>query len=255
VGWPSSDEYRGARFYDVSMAGASFREVDFTGARMRGVALCHVDIDAYIDDLVINGVDVVPLVQAELDRRHPERVLMRSPEPEDLRQAWAAIAADWAATTERIAALPEQAQNRRVDDEWSAVETLRHLIFATDAWYGRAIAGDRSPYHPIGLATTGMDEQDEMGLDLDAAPTLGAVLEVRRSRQDMVGSFLATATTASLQAAAPQVDAPGWPPPNPGRTVVQCLHVILDEEWAHRRFCARDLDVLERAGGAPPVDS
>jgi hypothetical protein len=237
------------------MVGATFREVDLTGVTMRGVALCHVDIDGYIDDVVINGVDVVPLVEAELGRRHPERLLMRSQDPADLSQAWTAITEQWQETTERIAALPEELQHRRVDDEYSAVETLRHLIFATDAWYGRAIAGDDLPYHPIGLAAMGMDPQAAMGLDPDAAPTLDEVLEVRHTRQAAVGNFLATATAAALQAPAPQVEAPGWPRPNPGRTVVQCLHVILDEEWAHRRFCVRDLDVLEQSNSEPPRGS
>jgi DinB family protein len=255
MGWPSSDEYRGASFYDVSMAGASFREVDLTGVTMRGVALLDIDIDGYIGNVVINGVDVAPLIGAQLDRRHPERLLMRSAEPAELRQAWAVLEAQWQATNERIGALPEELQHRRVDDEYSAVETLRHLIFATDAWYGRAIAGELSPYHPIGLPCTGMDDQDAPGVDSDAAPSLDTVLEVRRSRQDMVGGFLAMATTDTLQAPAPQVEAPGWPRPNEGRKIVQCLHVILDEEWAHHRFCVRDLDALERAEGAPPGGS
>jgi hypothetical protein len=244
MGWPSSDKYRGASFYDVSMAGASFREVDFTGATMRGVALEDVDIDGYIDNVVINGVDVVPLIAAELDRRHPVRVLMRSVDPDDLRRAWAEIETEWAATTERIAALPDELRNRRVDDEWSAVETMRHLIMATDAWYGRAIAGELSPYHPIGLAPTGMEDQDAMGLDPDASPSFEEVVAVRRSRQDTVREYLATATPETLQAPAAQVDAPGWPRPKPGRTVGQCLGVILDEEWVHRRFLVRDLDAL-----------
>ena len=81
------------------------------------------------------------------------------------------------------------------------------------------------------------------------------MLEVRRSRQDMVGGFLATATAATLQASAPRVKGPGWPPPNSERTVIECLRVILDEEWAHHRFCVRDLDALERAEDVPPGGS
>jgi hypothetical protein len=29
--------------------------------------------------------------------------------------------------------------------------------------------------------------------------------------------------------------------------VLDCLHVLLDEEWAHHQFCVRDLDALDAA--------
>jgi hypothetical protein len=32
--------------------------------------------------------------------------------------------------------------------------------------------------------------------------------------------------------------------------VRQCLLVVLNEEWQHRRFAERDLDVLEGTSGA-----
>jgi len=41
--------------------------------------------------------------------------------------------------------------HERVDDEWSFVETLRHLVFATDAWVRRAILGQPSPWDPLDL--------------------------------------------------------------------------------------------------------
>ncbi|WP_284550482.1 hypothetical protein [Aestuariimicrobium sp. T2.26MG-19.2B] len=47
----------------------------------------------------------------------------------------------------------------------------------------------------------------------------------------------------------------GWPPYANGRTVGECLGVVLDETWWHHRFCVRDLDLItassdrEGAGG------
>jgi len=38
---------------------------------MRGVELVDVDIDGEIVNLTVNGVDIGPLVNAELDRRYP----------------------------------------------------------------------------------------------------------------------------------------------------------------------------------------
>jgi hypothetical protein len=41
------------------------------------------------------------------------------------------------------------------------------------------------------------------------------------------------------------------PPDSPGHprkdhTVLQCLHVVLKEEWQHHRYAVRDLGVLEQ---------
>ena len=42
------------------------------GEVIRGSALVNVDISGEIENLRVNGVDVVPLVEAELNRRYPE---------------------------------------------------------------------------------------------------------------------------------------------------------------------------------------
>ena len=59
----------GSRFEEVDLTGARFRNVYLTGAVIRGAVLVNVEIDGLIEDVTINGVDVVPLVEAELDRR------------------------------------------------------------------------------------------------------------------------------------------------------------------------------------------
>ena len=38
-------------------------------------------------------------------------------------------------------------------------------------------------------------------------------------------------------------------PPEEERSTLDCLRVLFNEEWAHHRFAARDLDVLD-----PPLD-
>ena len=37
---------------------------------------------------------------------------------------------------------------------------------------------------------------------------------------------------------------PGWPPYARGKSVLECVQVVLNEEWAHHGFCVRDLDLL-----------
>jgi hypothetical protein len=69
----ASDELRGAEFVDLSMVGSIFRAVDLSSARMRGVRLTDAEIDGDIGGLRVNGVDVEPLIESELDRRRPER--------------------------------------------------------------------------------------------------------------------------------------------------------------------------------------
>ena len=69
----------GSRFEEVDLTGARFRNVYLTGAVIRGAVLVNVEIDGLIEDVTINGVDVVPLVEAELDRRYPGRAKILVP--------------------------------------------------------------------------------------------------------------------------------------------------------------------------------
>jgi len=56
--------------------------------------------------LRVNGVDVVPLVEAELNHRFPGRADRRAGDPDGLCAAWASLEHTWAATLERVAAMP-----------------------------------------------------------------------------------------------------------------------------------------------------
>src|SRR3954453_23982438 len=67
----------GARFTSTDFAGATFRSCEFGGVVMRGVEIYDTSIDGEIKNLVINGVDVAPLVEAELDRRYPDKAAFR----------------------------------------------------------------------------------------------------------------------------------------------------------------------------------
>jgi hypothetical protein len=53
-------------------------------------------------------------------------------------------------------------------------------------------------------------------------------------------------TEESLDAHTEPVEGPGWPPPE-SIPVRECLLVVLNEEWHHRLFAERDLNVLEAA--------
>jgi hypothetical protein len=245
VTFTGSDKLREAEFVGTDLTGARFVEAYLSGVVMRGVDVQGADIDApWLDDegsLRVNGVNVAPFVNAELNRRFPGRASRRAADPAGLRAAWAALERTWSATLERAAAMPAGTVDISVGGEWSLVQTLRHLVLATDMWLGRAILEITQPFHPIGLrdASTGEDGMD-LSVFTAVTPPYAEVLQVRAGRIAMVRDFLATVTPEVL--AAPRKN-----PHDPGRqqTTRSCLHVILMEEWEHLRFAVRDLDAIE----------
>jgi len=243
-----------ARFDDVNMSGAeirmvtlnrtTFRAVDLKNVVMRGVELHEVDISGEIGKVTINGVEVGPLVNDELDRRHPERVAMRPTDPAGFRAAWDVVERLWNGTVDRARRLDPAQLHESFDGEWSFTETLRHLAFATDAWVRRAILGDPSPWHPLDLPWDEMPDTPGTPRDRAARPSLDEVLELRRDRMSTVRRVVDDLTDESLDAHTEPVDAPGWPPPR-SYPVRECLLIILNEEWEHRLYAERDLDALE----------
>lgn len=230
-------------FVDTDLRGARFLRSDLSGAVMRAVDVQGVDIDApwLLEDggsLLVNGVDVVPFVDSELDRRFPGRVLRRAGDPAGLRAAWNAVEQSWAATLDRVESLPVGIVDEAVDGEWSFAQTLRHLVMATDVWLGKAILGREQPFHPLGqpnaeYATDGYDTS----VFTTRVPTYDEVLAVRAERMGMVRDFIAGVTAKDLAA----VKANPWAPQHP-ETTLSCLHVILGEEWEHHRYAVRDLE-------------
>src|SRR5712691_4340420 len=98
----------GARFRAVDLTDARFHGVDLTGAVLRGVELVNVDINGEIENLKINGVDIGPLVDAELNRRYPDRAKMRPTDPAGFVEAWDTIERLWGQTVDRARALPPE---------------------------------------------------------------------------------------------------------------------------------------------------
>jgi hypothetical protein len=134
----------GSRFRHVDLSRSTFRNIDLSGARLLDVDLVDVEITGWLENLRINEVDVAPLIEAELDRRYPDRVKMRPTDADGFREAWAILERLWVGTVDRARKLPPDLLHARVHDEWSFIETLRHLLFATDAWLLRAfLAGPR----------------------------------------------------------------------------------------------------------------
>jgi hypothetical protein len=234
--------YRGQRIDDADFSGARLHAPNLEGTRITDGWLRNADISGYIGGLRVNGVEVAPLVEAELDRRFPERVKLRAVDPHGLMAAWDLIEGVWAATVARARTLPESQLFERVDNEWSFVETLRHLILATDIWIFRMVKHVPRPYHPWGIAGSFLTDPAALGIDPHANPSLDEVLAVRRGRMDAVKETIAATTSEDLDRICVPPDGPGHP--QEPHSVLSCLHVILDEEWEHNRYANRDLDIL-----------
>jgi hypothetical protein len=233
-------------FHDEDLTGAEFRECDLSRARMVGVVMQGAEIDGLVTDLVVNGVEVMPYVEAELDRRHPVRLLIRSDQPDDLREAWRQLRSEWASTTERVRSMPKNSEHHGVDGEWSMVETLRHLVFVHDSWFRRCVLGLTEPFTAMGLGPPFVMDQEQNELEPSARWSLDEVLAVRARQGSEIETWLVEVTPDQLAQIAPVPDDDRWPPYAKGRTVRQCLGTVLNEEWAHHRFCKRDLDKLSR---------
>ena len=246
-----SDELQGALFVDADLRDARFVRADLSGVVMREVDVAGADIDAPwlsngASSLLVNGVDVIPLVEAELDRRFPGRADRRAGDLDGLRTAWVMLERTWEATLERVAAMPVGTVDVSVGGEWSFAQTLRHLVLATDAWLGRSVLQIEQPFHPVGQLYSGAEDD---GVDVSMFTTepvpYAEVLEVRAGRVARVRDHLATVTPDQLTEARRNP----WAPER-SQTVLSCLHVILVEEWEHLRYAVRDLDALEVTCGS-----
>lgn len=162
----------------------------------------------------------------------------------ELRDAFEAVQALWAETIARARTLPEAALHESVGGEWSFVRTLRHVVYGIDTWVGRMVRDDPQPFHPWGqpfdeYADAAMD----LGLDLDAEPSLDEVLPVLDERVQGVRDLLAGLSNTDLDEVCTPDDSAH---PTQPHTVRACLWTVIEEGWWHRQFAERDLALLDR---------
>jgi len=244
--YTQSDRFRGARIHLCDLVGLEIRDCEVTGLKIVDCYGGEVSLGGDFERVVVNDVDVTAYVEAELDRRHPARVLARNAaSPEDYRTAWDAIETMWGATLDRARLLPEATLHEQVGGEWSFVETQRHLLFAADAWLGNAVLEEEAPYHPLGFPAGGTppDEAAKLGLTLEATPALDEVLAPRFARMAAMRRVVDGLTAAELDRVCGRK--PAEMHPDQEYVVRRCLKVVLKEEAEHHRYAVRDLAVLE----------
>jgi len=232
----------GSRTEDADFSNARLHAPNFEGAKITDGWFVGADISGDLEGLRLNGIEVGPLVLAELERLNPERAKLRATDPAGLADAWSMIEDIWAHTFARAEALPEALLHERVDDDWSFVETHRHLVMATDCWLRRMVKGIERPYHPWGLAGSWLADPASWGLDPDADPSFAEIAVARRERMAEVKETILEVTDAELTRECVPPGTLGHPTQN--QSVLHCLHVILNEEYEHHRYAVRDLDTL-----------
>ena len=150
--------------------------------------------------------------------------------------AWSKVEVFWDDAVSQAIRLPEGRLDIRVNGEWSFLETLRHLIFVTDAWIGDLVLELASPYDPIGLPPDFIKHGRQLGLDLDAHPTLSQVLDSRGHRTTEVRDTMTATPLDGLDRRCSRFDEQF--------TVLGAFQNVIFEEWAHHHYAARDLSLV-----------
>ncbi|MCW2764966.1 MAG: hypothetical protein JWO11_925 [Nocardioides sp.] len=235
----------GSRFTTVYLNDSTIQNADLYRVTMQGVEVVDTTISGEIKNLVINGVDVAPLIEAELDRRHPDRPKFRPTTADGFREAWDLNTRLWEATLARARRLDPEQLHESVNGEWSFIQTLRHLAFASESWVGRCLLDDPSPWHPLSLPWDQMRPTPGVPHDREARPSLDEALELRHQAMALVRGVVDGLTDAQLDSMTNPLAGQGWPPEGETFPVRECLLVVLNEEWEHRLYAERDLAVLE----------
>ena len=196
--------------------------------------LADVVIDAEIDRLVVNGVDVTDYVN-ERDEWFALRSRIRPTDPAGMRKGWDVISDAWAEAIERAHGLGEGQCHASVEGEWSFVQTLRHLVFATDKWFTVPVLG--GTFHPIGIPNSGSVDFGWPGIDATAAPTFDEAVAAWRDRSRQLRQYI---DVAEPEAPTVTVDVLE----NGTTPVLDCVGVVFEEHFQHLRYALRDLDRL-----------
>jgi hypothetical protein len=205
----------GAVFRDVNLEGAAFENVNLIGAEFYNVSLARSSIrnaslqDLTIDDanlkgLTISGLRIDLLIEDELDRRDPERQRLRMADRHDpesvlfVMEQLEEIRRGFYATLR--AADPPLLVRRPAPGRWSAIENVRHLLFAEDSYLNRRILGNDEPLSKLGLVPAHLEGDpgvDDVGTE--PCEELEPVLAAWDGAHARTRAYLAGVTPEELQ--------------------------------------------------------
>jgi hypothetical protein len=202
----------GAVFRDVNLCGARFEDVNLGDATIRNANLGGLQIvDANIVGLTIFGIPVDTLIEAELERRNPGRVRLRLTDPHDPEEVRAVMEHLDEVRRQFCEALRaadvHSLVTRPTAEKWSALEHVRHLVFAEDLYLNRWILRNTEPWNRLGLLPAFL-ARDPNYADVGSQPTndLEAVLVAWEEINAHVRAFVADVASAELRRDTSDID-------------------------------------------------
>jgi len=159
----------------VSLQGAAFDDVNMAEVTIHNANLHNMRIDgAYIVGLTIHGVRVDDLIEAELNRRDPERSRLQIQDcsnPDEVRAVMAHLDELRAAFRAMLRATPPSRLNCSPGpDRWTALEHVRHLASTEDLYLNRWILQNDKPPLRLGKLPPFMHGRPEYAV-MESEPT------------------------------------------------------------------------------------
>jgi hypothetical protein len=208
----------------------TLHNINFENARVQEANLDGSSFSGYVGSMKVNGFVIWPLIEAELTRLHPEYPKLKVADVASCREALEIVLSQLDATFARARALPEAKRRERVDDEWSVIETVRHLVYVIDKWLTFIIEGGDDATDPIALPNTA-----DAPIDPNADPSFDEAAAAWRDRRAHLEAYVGELSSDELERNVRY-----------GIPALHGMNVIFSELWWHNRYMARDLEVLER---------
>lgn len=151
-----------AVFDDVNLGEVTLKNVNLGKAAISNANLGGLQIeDANIGGLTIFGFRIDQLIEAERDRRDPERIRLRMEDPYDpecVREMLNRLDDLRASFIAQLRGCdPSLLTARPKPEQWSALENLRHLVFAEDLYTNRWLLRNEEPWCKLGLRSGFLD--------------------------------------------------------------------------------------------------
>lgn len=195
----------GAVFRNANLQAAVFNDVNLADANIRNASVANLSIgNCYIKGMTVEGFRVDEMIEAELDRRDPERARLRMSDPHDpecVRAVMARLDEVRAEFCEMLrAADASQLTARPEPDEWSVIEIVRHLVFAEDLYLNRWIECNDVPWCTMGLLPEFLArDPDYADVGIDPADDLESVMAAWDGIHACTQAFVADVTAEQLR--------------------------------------------------------
>jgi uncharacterized damage-inducible protein DinB len=237
-----------AIFSNVNLGGATFTNINFEGVLITNANLHGLRIeDANISGLTVFGFNVGGLIEAERDRSDPERAALRMGDVHDpncVREAMNRLEQRRAKFRARLRACdPAPLNAAPTPGEWSALQTLRHMVFAEDLYLNRYIMRNDQPWNPHGLLPAHLLSDPAYAAVASAVDnSLETVLQAWDEVHTATRTLLQEITPARLRQDAPEFDQQPC-------TVGNVLQLLARHDLDHMRQAEKALAAQEPVVG------